>query len=300
MAHPTVMRYSATCADNIRNMSATGAELTIGAVAEQTNIAATVLRSWEVRYGFPMPERSPSGHRRYTSRHVEQIRKVVRDRDNGMSLAAAIRLIRSSSELVEPSIFAGLRRRWPGLPVNVLSTRAMHALSKAIEDECCAQAERPVLIGCFQREQAYRRSEARWRELTRTAWSATVFADFATDRHPPGGPREIALPADAPMRREWAVVCDAPGAAGCLAGVERLGDGSAMGDRRFEAIWSVDPAVVRDAADIGVALAGDQEAGRRRPAGAPPAGAVPVLMDPATIVRRATAVTNRVIAYLDV
>jgi len=275
-------------------MSTTGAELTIGAVAQQTNLAATVLRSWEVRYGFPMPERSPSGHRRYTSRHVEQIRRVVRDRDEGMSLEAAIRRIRSDSEVIEPSIFAGLRRRWPILPVHVLSTRAMHAVSKAIEDECCAQAERPVLIGSFQRERFYRRSEARWRELTRTAWSATVFADFGTDRHPPGGPREIALPADAPMRREWAVVCDAPGAAGCLAGVERLGDGRAAGDRRFEAVWSVDPAVVRDAADIGVALAGDRDDDQRRPT-----GAVPMLMDPATIVQRATAVTNRAIAYLD-
>ncbi len=274
-------------------MSATGAELTIGAVAQQTNLAATVLRSWEVRYGFPMPERSPSGHRRYTSRQVEQIRKVVRDRDEGMSLEAAIRRILSRSELIEPSIFAGLRSRWPSLSVTVLSTRAMHAVSKAIEDECCAQAERPVLIGCFQRERAYRRSEARWRELTRTAWSATVFADFGANRHPPGGPREIALPADAPLLREWAVVCDAPGAAACLAGIERLGDGwAAVGARRFEAIWSVDPAVVRDAADIGTTLAGDHD--QRRPA-----GAVSAVMDPATIVRRATAVTNRAIAYLD-
>jgi DNA-binding transcriptional MerR regulator len=274
-------------------MSTTGAELTIGAVAQQTNLAATVLRSWEVRYGFPMPERSPSGHRRYTARQVEQIRTVVRHRDDGMSLEAAIRRIRSSSDVIEPSIFAGLRRRWPILPVHVLSTRAMHAVSKAIEDECCAQAERPVLIGCFQREWAYRRSEARWRELSRTAWSATVFADFGMDRHPPGGPREVALAADSPLRREWAVVCDAPGAAGCLAGFERLDDGRSVGERRFEAVWSVDPAVVRDAADIGAALAGDGADQRR------PAGSVAALTDPAAIVRRATAVTNRVIAYID-
>jgi hypothetical protein len=89
-----------------------------------------------------------------------------------------------------------------------------------------------------------------------------------------------------------------------LAGIERLGDGrTVVGARRFEAVWSVDPVVVRDAADIGAALAGDHydndhdghdDHDQRRPAGTAPA-----LMDPATIARRATAVTNRVIAYLD-
>ena len=103
------------------------------------------------------------------------------------------------------------------------------------------------------------------------------------------------------MRREWAVVCDAPGAAGCLAGIERLGDGrAAVGARRFEAVWSVDPAVVRDAADIGAALAGDQYGTTTTTTTtADRPEQVPALMDPATIVRRATAVTNRVIAYLD-
>jgi hypothetical protein len=70
-----------------------------------------------------------------------------------------------------------------------------------------------------------------------------------------------------------------------------------VGARRFEAIWSVDPAVVRDAADIGVALAGDHDDhdyDQRRPAGASPAS-----VDHASIVGRATAITNRVIAYLD-
>ncbi len=43
--------------------------------------------------------------------------------------------------------------------------RTLIALSHAIEDECAARAERPLLFGSFQRERFYRDSEPRWREL---------------------------------------------------------------------------------------------------------------------------------------
>ena len=71
-------------------MPSTDANLTIGAVADATGLSVPVLRSWEQRYGFPMPLRLPGGHRRYSTEHVEQIRRVTSDRDAGMSLDAAI------------------------------------------------------------------------------------------------------------------------------------------------------------------------------------------------------------------
>ena len=87
-------------------------------------------------------------------------------------------------------------------------------------------------------------------------------------------------------------MCDAPDAAACLAGFER--PASRRGEpRRFEAVWSVSPAVVRDAADIGAALARD-----RAPTLEVPRPALGTA-DTETTLRRATAVTNRVIAYLD-
>jgi DICT domain-containing protein len=223
---------------------------------------------------------------------VEQIRQVVRDRAAGMSLDAAIARALAAARPGDTSIFAGLRRRFPYLPVHVLSKRAMLAISRAIEDECCALADRPLLFGSFQRERFYRQSEDRWRELARTAAAAVVFADFPGDRPPRRRPVEVALADDAPLLREWAVVCDAPDAAACLAGFEQphRGRGSR---RRFEAVWSVDPEVVRDATSIAAALAAAGE----------PAVDVPVTAQPPTdataIVRRATAVTNRIVAYLD-
>jgi DICT domain-containing protein len=266
--------------------------LTIGAAARETDVSVPVLRSWELRYGFPTPERSASGHRRYTPEHVEQIRQVVRHRAAGMSLDAAIARARAAGRPGESSIFAGLRRRFPYLPVHVLSKRAMLAISRAIEDECCALADRPLLFGSFQRERFYRQSEGRWRELARTAAEAVVFADFNGEQAQSRRPVEVALADDAPLLREWAVVCDAPDAAACLAGFEHPDRGGSTG-RRFEAVWSVDPDVVRDAASIAAALA----------AGGVPAVDVSVTAQPPTdagaIVRRATAVTNRIVASLD-
>ncbi len=266
--------------------------LTIRAVADQTGVSVPVLRSWELRHGFPTPVRSPSGHRRYTSEQVDQILQVIRDREAGMSLDAAIGRVLNQAVGIDPSIFAGLRSRWADLPVHQLSKRAMLAISRSIEDECCAQAERPVLIGCFQRQRFYQRSARRWRELARTAAIAVVFADFAADRVTRRGPIELALAGDAPLLREWAVVCDAPNAAGCLAGFER--PATASGERRrFEAVWSVDPDVVRDAAAIGLALV------RQHDVAIDVSTTTQAAADQSANMRRATAVTNRIVAYLD-
>ena len=71
-----------------------------------------------------------------------------------------------------------MRRRRPDLQPYTLPKRTLIGLSHAIEDECAARAERPLLFGSFQRVRFYRHSEERWRELARTAEIAIVFADF--------------------------------------------------------------------------------------------------------------------------
>ena len=57
--------------------------LSIGAVAEATDIPAATLRTWERRYGFPDPERTESGHRRYRPSVVHRLRLVSRALDAG-------------------------------------------------------------------------------------------------------------------------------------------------------------------------------------------------------------------------
>jgi MerR family transcriptional regulator, light-induced transcriptional regulator len=153
------------------------------------------------------------------------------------------------------TVFAGLRARHPELRLHVMSKKMLLALTLAIEDECAARAQRPVLLGSFQRERFWASARPRWADMATSAEQAVVFADFPRSRQV--GPLiEVAVPPESPMRREWSLICDAPELPGCVAGWERPGqEGRRDADRVFEAVWSVDPRVVRSAARVGFALA---------------------------------------------
>jgi DNA-binding transcriptional MerR regulator len=53
-------------------------DYSIAAVSKLTGVSCHSLRVWERRYGFPIPHRSPSGHRRYGADQVEQLRLIAR------------------------------------------------------------------------------------------------------------------------------------------------------------------------------------------------------------------------------
>lgn len=272
------------------------AGITIGELAEQTGLTVATLRAWEARYGLPTPRRSPSGHRRYSPGDADQVREVLRLRTTGLSLEAAVARARDlTAGATRPrSIFAELRRAHPHLIPQTLSRRAMLAISTAIEDECCAVAAEPLLIAFFQRERRYRPRQQRWQELARTATAALVFADFPASTAPADGPAEIALPADTPLLREWSLICQAQDATACLAGWE-LAPGSSPGSRRrFEAVWSLAPAVTATAARAALAYAGTIA-----PEFVPADVSAVVEPADAAVLERATAVTNRIVAYLD-
>ena len=90
------------------------------------------------------------------------------------------------------------------------------------------------------------------------------------------------------------MVVDAPGYAACLVGWE-----TPAGERpraRFEAIWTMDPAVVRQAAQVGAALAG-----RACPLLGARLDAL-LVERPLALEQPApglTALTNRIVGYLD-
>src|SRR5437868_7538375 len=157
--------------------------LSIGDVVRATGLGEATLRAWERRYGFPQPQREPSGHRRYGAAEVERILRVVAERERGIALPVAIERARVASAGV-PSLFAQLRERRPDLQPMTVRKRHLVPLARAIEEESAARAERPLLIGAFQRERFYRQSERRWRELARGAETAFVFADFERLRTP--------------------------------------------------------------------------------------------------------------------
>jgi DNA-binding transcriptional MerR regulator len=233
--------------------------LSIGDVVAATGVGEATLRAWERRFGFPDPHREPSGHRRYSRDEVERIRAVVRERDRGLSLAVAIERV-TAEPSGPPSLFAPLRERRPDLLPVALRKRQMLHLSRAVEEESAARAERALMIGAFQRPEFYRASEARWQRLTRGADLTFVLASFEEARRPDGGAVEVPIDTAEPVADEWAVISLAPGYSACLIGWETVAaTGQADGERTFDALLSVEPSVVREVAGAAISIAAAAE-----------------------------------------
>ncbi|MBZ5738846.1 DICT sensory domain-containing protein [Nocardioides mangrovi] len=233
--------------------------LSIGELAERTQVSVATLRAWERRYGFPVPMRLPSGHRRYAAGDIARIREVVRRRAEGARLDAAIERVRDIGRPTDGSVFASLRREYPYLPVERLHKSTLVALSWAIEDEFCAKADRARIFGGFQHARHYRSSQRRWEDLGRLAASAFVFADFDDDDLVGGARGEVirvGLGPESPLRREWLVTCDSDDSPVTLVAWELPGQESVPDPQRlFEAIWTIEPGPVRTAARICAAVA---------------------------------------------
>ena len=272
--------------------------LAIKDVAARTGIAAGTIRMWEQRFGFPVPERTSAGYRVYSEDDVDALRRVLAYRERGLSVPAAVDRARSSDLATDrPSLYGVLASGDSPLPAQVLSKRTLIAVSRAIEDETIARAASPLVIAAFQSERNYRAVEHRYKAMARTADAVLVFADFKAQGGGGDAPVEVPLEPGDGLGNEWAVVVDAPGYAACLLGWEQpQPQPVAELERRFEAIWTLDPRVVRRAAQVAVTLArrADADLGERiegllaeRPL---------AMEQPAPGL---TAVTNRIVGYLD-
>ena len=233
--------------------------LAISDVAERTGLAAGTIRMWEQRYGAPVPDRSDSGYRVYTQDDVDMLRRAVAFRERGLSVPAALERAKSIGETDRPSIYGAIVSggEAPAIP-RLLRKRTLIQISRAIEDETMARAASPVVFGAFQRVRNYRAVQHRYRRMAENADATVVFADFPAARAPEGEPAEVPIAPDAALGNEWAVIVDAPGYAACLLAWERprSPDEEAAPDleRRFESLWTMDPAVVRRAALVGSSL----------------------------------------------
>jgi DICT domain-containing protein len=194
-------------------------------------------------------------------------------------------------------VYATLRGLRPDLEPRTIAKPVMLALTHAIEDETLARAERPVMFGSFQRERFYRQAQPRWRELARGAEVAIVFADFARLRTPRHDPAEVPVPRAHPLNREWTLVCEGQDFAVCLTGWEPLDSSDAIDrQRRFEAIWSVEPDVVREASAICASIVDGARPALLDPAR--PRLESPPSLSPDAQLRLSTAVTSRVLSGL--
>src|SRR4051794_15085450 len=134
---------------------------------------------WEQRYGFPEPERTTAGYRLYSEGDVDALRRVVSVfehggsrlysegavaalrrvlsfREPGLSVPAAVERVRGAEMATDrPSLYGALAGGDAPLPAQVLTKRALLAISRAIEDETISRAAAPVVIGAFQSERNY-------------------------------------------------------------------------------------------------------------------------------------------------
>jgi DICT domain-containing protein len=270
-------------------------------VAERTGIAAATIRMWEQRYGFPEPSRTASGYRIYTDEDVELLRRVGSLRADGLSVPAALdRARETASGSDRPSIYGAIASAPDPVPARRLRKSTLLAISRAIEDETLARAAEPVVVGAFQSVANFEGVEHRYDRMARNADACIVFADFDEVTQREGRPTRIPISPDDALGNEWAVIVDAPGYAACLLAWEtpesqrdaHLPDR----DRRFEALWTLDPHVARRAALVAAAIAGrvEPELGARLEAMLRDR---PLAFDaPASGL---TALTNRIVGYLD-
>ncbi len=118
-----------------------GARLSIGALSRATGIPVETLRTWESRYGFPVPERRPSGHRVYALSIVPRLRRI------GEALARGHR-----ARQVVPASEAGLQQ--------LLATAATGPVAAPAASASPKNGEVPALLRLVESFQSDRLSHA--------------------------------------------------------------------------------------------------------------------------------------------
>lgn len=99
--------------------------LSIGALSAATGVPVETIRSWERRYGFPVAERKPSGHRVYALDTVARLRLISEAIGRGHRAAEVV----ASSESALESLLAALPKT--SSPRNAPSSGAVESLPGA-------------------------------------------------------------------------------------------------------------------------------------------------------------------------
>ncbi len=134
--------------------------LSIGALSRATGIPIETLRTWERRYGVPVPMRKPSGHRVYALAAVPRLRRVAEALARGHRPAEVVPISESALENLLASVSTRPARELrplaePALPEAVPGDlkELMHtvtafdsgALRRALEIRWLAQSSIPFL-----------------------------------------------------------------------------------------------------------------------------------------------------------
>ena len=114
----------------------------MGAVTRRTGIGEHTLRAWERRFGFPIPHRLESGHRRYPASQVQQLLLIAKALDFGYRAGDVVPL--SQHEL-------HTLLRESGMFEPAAATGDSGELVAAVLD-ACRRFDREALTGILRRE----------------------------------------------------------------------------------------------------------------------------------------------------
>jgi methylmalonyl-CoA mutase cobalamin-binding subunit len=103
-------------------------QLSIGALSRATGIPVETLRTWEHRYGFPVPERRPSGHRVYSRAIVPRLRRISEAIARGHRAGQVV----SASDNALAVLLASLDAPAAPLPPDVPGTTGVDDLLDAV------------------------------------------------------------------------------------------------------------------------------------------------------------------------
>jgi hypothetical protein len=136
-----------------RDHSAAGGLLSIGALSAATGIPVDTIRTWERRYGFPVPERKPSGHRLYPLGMVPRLRRVAQAIARGHRAAEVLPASETALEVLLASL--------PPAPAEVVAPAPVASEAIAAAD----QADVLEWVRAFDAERLKRWFQVDWARL---------------------------------------------------------------------------------------------------------------------------------------
>ena len=129
--------------------------LSIGALSAATGIPVDTIRTWERRYGFPVAERKPSGHRLYALATAPRLRRIAQAIARGHRAAEVVPAAETTLEALLASLPPASREQQP-------SPRAEASLGPASADAGGGLLE---AVQAFDGERLKRAFQADWARL---------------------------------------------------------------------------------------------------------------------------------------
>lgn len=147
--------------------------LSIGALSAATAIPVDTIRTWERRYGFPVAERKPSGHRVYPLATVARLRRIAQAIAHGHRAAEVLTASESSVDALLDSMPSGVTVA----PLRLSDERGSPARSISPSDS----AQMLAAVKAFDSERLKRSFQQEWARLGPLEFLEQRAAPFLVD-----------------------------------------------------------------------------------------------------------------------